>query len=66
MYRIYKKYFKSGKLMQTAKVVKMITGRYSFETSLFGTEPYVLNINMPILNSKKEAETWIKNSNEWQ
>lgn len=63
---IYKKYFKSGKLMQTAKLVKLETGRYSFETSLFGTEPYFPNVNMPIFNSEEEAKSWIENSYEWR
>lgn len=64
--KIYKKYNKNGKLIQTAKIVPLPGGRYSFETSLFGVKPYEINMNMPIMNTESEASQWIENSNEWQ
>lgn len=33
--------------------------KFGFETSLFGIEPYVLNMNMPIFDTEQEAEEWI-------
>lgn len=70
MEKIYKKYTRSGRiLIQTARIKKLGIGKYGFETSLQKgnvSESYVLNMNMPFFNTKKEAETWIQNNDEWQ
>lgn len=64
--KIYKKYFKSGKLKLTARICRLPSGRYGFETSLLGEKPYEININMPYMNTKSEAEIWIENNAEWE
>lgn len=70
MEKIYKKYTRSGRiLIQTARIKKTGIGKYGFETSLQKgnvSDSYVLNANMPFFDTKREAENWIENSNEWQ
>lgn len=55
----------NGKLVQTAKIKLLGIGKFSFETSLFGTKPYELNINMPLFNTKEEAHKWIISTGKW-
>lgn len=70
MEKVYKKYTRSGRiLIQTAIIKELSIGKYGFETSLQKgnvSEPYVLNMNMPFFDTKKKAEIWIQNNNEWQ
>ncbi len=63
--KTYKKYFKSGKLKQIARIVYMLIGKYAFETSLLGTQPFELNINMPMFNTEAEAMQWIEGNPDW-
>ncbi len=64
--KTYKKYFKSGKLMQIARIIYLKIGKYAFETSALGKDAYELNINMPMFNTEAEASQWIENNTEWQ
>lgn len=67
--KIYKHYFKSGKLMRTARIIKLYEW-YVFETSECvgknAPEPYVININMPRMRTETEAIHWIENNKEWK
>ena len=67
--KIYKHYFRSGKLMRTARIIKQ-NEWYVFETSECigenAPKPYEININMPRFRTESEATHWIENNNEWQ
>ena len=61
---IYARY--SGEtLVQTARLRLLGTGKYAFETSLFGQKPYEMNMNMPLFDTEREAYEWIENTNKW-
>lgn len=62
----YKRYLSNGELVQVAKIVLMGIGKYSFKTSLFGTKPWELNINMPMFDTEEEADKWILSTGKWQ
>lgn len=66
MSKEYRKYFSDGKLMQVAKITLTRIGKFGFETSLFGIEPYVLNMNMPMFDTEQKAEEWILSTGKWK
>lgn len=53
-----------GEIIQTAVLRLLGTGRYAFETSLFG-QKYVLNMNMPLFDTEQDARQWIEGLNDW-
>lgn len=52
--------------VQTAKLKSLLSGKFAFSTSLFGTKPYELNMNMPMFSTEKSAYNWIEQSGKWQ
>lgn len=66
MSKEYRKYFSDGRLMQVARITPLKIGKFGFETNLFGIEPYVLNMNMPIFDTEQKAEEWIKSTGKWE
>ena len=66
MEREYKRCLSNGELVQVAKIVLMGIGKYSFITSLFGTKPWELNINMLMFDTKEKAEEWILSTGKWE
>ena len=63
-----KQYVKSicnGKIVFTARIYKLLTGRYGFETSENG-KPFVINVNMPTFKKIEDAINYIENNPEWK
>lgn len=46
----------------------MLSGRYAFETKLLlrRKNEWELNMNMPIFDTKEEAENWITKQRNWR
>lgn len=62
----WKKELKSGKIFNVARITSLFSGKIGFETSLFGTRKFELNINMPLFDSEKMAYEWIEKQKEWK
>lgn len=58
MNKIYYRTICNGKIIFHARIHRTITGRYGFETSI-NNDSYVLNINMPLFQTKEEAIRWL-------
>lgn len=56
----------SGKIFIIARIIRLFSGKFGFETSLFGVKKYELNVNMPLFDSEKSAFEWIENKKEWK
>lgn len=65
MKKQYTKIICNGKIVFTARLYRLSTGRYGFETSENG-KPFVINMNMPTFGREKEAVQWIENQPEWK
>lgn len=67
--RLYLRYDDKGNLKEYAKITNTANGQYGYKTRLHGsifTKQYKLNANMPVFNTKKEAEMWIESNNDWK
>jgi len=49
-------------LVQTAKIKRLVSGRYAVATSLFGEKPFECNMNIPLFQSGQDAEKCLFNS----
>lgn len=59
--RLYGRFtVKSETMIFTARLTKLCTGRFAFETSTLGKRPYELNMNMPLFDSENKAYKWIE------
>lgn len=65
MNRQYVKSICNGKVVFIARIYKLLTGRYCFETSM-NKKPFEINMNMPIFENKEEAINWIEKNSEWK
>ena len=52
MNHVYKKYDDKGRWIQTAKIIRLLSGQYAFLTKFTFEEQYVLNINMLFLTMR--------------
>jgi len=57
--------FINGTMVQTARLITLRTGKIAFETSLFGTKPYEININIPFFDNEEDAYNWIEKQDKW-
>lgn len=64
--RMYARYISSGYCAQTARLYLMGIGKYAFETSLSGTQPWELNINIPSFDTAKQAYNWLEKTGKWR
>lgn len=62
----WKKELISGRIFNIARITKLFSGKIGFETSLFGTKKYELNINMPLFDTERLAFDWIENQKNWK
>lgn len=50
--------------IQTARLRELVSGKFAFETNLFG-KPYEVNMNMPMFETEAEAYDWIEHQSKW-
>lgn len=53
-----------NKLVQTARIVQLSTGKYGFETRLLKGR-YELNMNIPLFETNTEALSWMATQKNW-
>jgi hypothetical protein len=62
--RVYERLVE-GECIQTTVLAHLPSGRFAFKTSLFGTKPYELNMNIPFFQTEKKAYDWIEHTEKW-
>ena len=63
---MYKRVFRSGVIVNVARLRLLGIGKYAFETSLFGEKPFELNMNIPMFDTAEQAHDWIMKTGKWE
>lgn len=66
---MYAKSLKSGRRFIIARICKMFSGKYGFETKLIlsdNKKAWELNMNMPLFELENEARSWIEKQAQWR
>lgn len=58
---------KSGKRVLIGKIEKLKIGKYAFATkSALKNDYFTINANMPLFDTKEQAEKWIATQPQWE
>lgn len=63
--KTYVKKSKSGKILLEARIFKICTRKYAFDTRKPGKD-YLINLKMPFFEFEDDAEGWILKQNGWE